>query len=61
MRDIIALVGIVGAIIVGSIVASPVVTIPQCVEDAVIVGAGDYVDGRWSEYVCGPSVDDMGL
>ena len=35
--------------------------IPRCDEDAVIIGAGEYANGRWSQYVCGPSVDDMPL
>jgi len=33
-------------------------SIPQCSEDAVIVGVGDFVNGRWSQYVCGPALDD---
>ena len=35
--------------------------IPRCDEDATIVGTGEYAHGRWSGYVCGPSVDDMPL
>jgi hypothetical protein len=31
---------------------------PACEEDASIIGTGDFVAGRWSAYVCGPSVDD---
>jgi hypothetical protein len=33
--------------------------IPACQEDAVIVGQGDFVEGYWTEYVCGPSLDDF--
>ena len=33
--------------------------IPQCHEDAVIVGIGDFENGRWTEYICGPSLDDF--
>lgn len=32
--------------------------VPACAEDVVLVGQGDFVDGYWSEYVCGPAVDD---
>lgn len=31
---------------------------PACPEDAVLVGVGSFEHGRWSEYVCGPAVDD---
>ena len=34
--------------------------VPRCQEDAVIVGMGDFNHGRWSEHVCGPSLDDFG-
>jgi hypothetical protein len=44
------------AIIVGTMGFSP--SIPQCAEDAVVVGSGSFDNGRWSEYRCGPSVDD---
>lgn len=33
-------------------------TLPQCQEDVVIVGVGDFENGRWSDYECGPAVDD---
>ena len=33
-------------------------TIPQCAEDVVLVGIGDFEDGRWTSYICGPAVDD---
>ena len=32
--------------------------IPACEEDAVTIGTGDFVAGRWSAYRCGPSADD---
>ena len=32
--------------------------LPQCPEDTVIVGTGDYHAGRWTAYECGPAVDD---
>lgn len=37
---------------------SPVRYIPRCAEDAVLIGAGAFVNGRWSRYRCGPAVDD---
>ncbi len=32
--------------------------IPQCHEDVVLVGVGDFENGRWDSYICGPAVDD---
>lgn len=32
--------------------------IPKCGEDVVLVGAGQFEDGHWDYYVCGPAVDD---
>ena len=34
-------------------------SIPQCHEDVVLVGVGDFENGRWSSYACGPAVDDF--
>ena len=31
---------------------------PRCVEDVVIVGTGDFENGRWDAYTCGPAADD---
>ena len=33
---------------------------PRCEEDATLIGApgASFMDGRWSKYACGPSVDD---
>lgn len=33
--------------------------IPACPEDAMLVGTGQFADGRWDAYVCGPAVDDV--
>ena len=33
---------------------------PRCQEDAVIIGQGDFDDGRWEYYTCGPALDDYG-
>lgn len=32
--------------------------VPRCVEDAVIVGFGEFENGYWEYYQCGPSRDD---
>jgi len=32
--------------------------IPVCQEDAVLLGAGSFENGRYSTYVCGPAADD---
>lgn len=39
--------------------ASTAATLPQCEEDAVLIGTGDFDNGRWSAYMCGPAVDDF--
>lgn len=36
----------------------PTFPMPRCEEDAVIVGNGEFADGYWSRYECGPSLDD---
>ena len=36
------------------------VGIPSCPEDAALVGTGYFQWGRWTSYVCGPAIDDMG-
>lgn len=33
--------------------------IPKCQEDQVLVGQGEFHDGRWDVYVCGPALDDF--
>ena len=35
--------------------------IPQCQEDVVLVGIGQFENGRWDNYICGPAVDDYGV
>ena len=32
--------------------------VPQCQEDVVLIGQGDFEHGRWTQYTCGPAVDD---
>jgi len=34
--------------------------IPPCPEDVVLVGSGEFDDGYWTEWVCGPALDDFG-
>ena len=31
---------------------------PRCQEDVVIIGYGQFDNGIWSDYGCGPAVDD---
>ena len=31
---------------------------PRCQEDVVIIGYGQFDDGIWSDYGCGPAVDN---
>lgn len=32
--------------------------IPVCEEDQVLMGTGEFKNGQWSQYTCGPAVDD---
>jgi len=55
---------LVGLIIIGLLVGvvyliTSTRTVPQCAEDVFILGVGDFVEGRWSSYVCGPALDDL--
>lgn len=34
-------------------------TVPHCPEDATIIGFGDYDNGHWTHYGCGPALDDF--
>lgn len=33
--------------------------LPRCQEDQVLVGEGNFEDGYWEGYVCGPTLDDV--
>lgn len=33
--------------------------VPQCQEDHVLLGTGDFDEGRWTSYECGPAADDF--
>lgn len=35
--------------------------IPECPEDSLLVGIGDFEAGRWEAYECGPARDDYRL
>lgn len=35
--------------------------VPQCEEDQVLIGTGEFTGGRWSSYRCGPAVDDFAV
>ena len=32
--------------------------IPRCTEDVVLMGGGQFIDGRYETYGCGPAMDD---
>ena len=32
--------------------------VSRCQEDVVLVGQGQFQDGKWDYYVCGPNLDD---
>ncbi len=34
------------------------VQVPVCQEDSVLVGVGSFNRGRWTQYECGPALDD---
>ena len=56
----------VGAVIASAVIVLFLITalvagtrpVPQCEEDQVLIGTGDFDAGRWDAYVCGPAVDD---
>lgn len=33
--------------------------IPTCNEDVVLVGVGNFENGRYDNYICGPALDDF--
>lgn len=47
--------------LVGYLMAAEVTvtsSLPRCAEDCVIIGYGQFENGTWSDYGCGPAVDD---
>lgn len=53
-----ALIAILLTLIIFAIVNPPPI-IPRCPEDATIIGFGEYEDGRWDHYSCGPALDEL--
>jgi len=43
----------------GTMYAPMLRSVPTCAEDVVLIGAGEFSDGRWDYYVCGPAVDNF--
>lgn len=57
----VALAGVVAlsvAVPIGRDIAGALRLTPTCPEDEVLVGVGTFDHGRWSKYICGPSLDD---
>lgn len=46
------------AILATALLINEEMKFPKCSEDVVIIGGGDFVDGRWTYYSCGPARDD---
>jgi hypothetical protein len=32
---------------------------PKCAEDVVLQGTGEFINGRWEGFECGPARDDL--
>ena len=47
------------ALVTAGLLAPDPPSIPQCPEDAVIVGNGEFDNGLWDWYSCGPALDDF--
>ncbi len=62
MRRVIAVVLIAATFAVGFAVGLDFHSqppLPHCPEDAVIVGTGQFHNGTWTAYRCGPARDDF--
>ena len=60
-RQLLTIYGYCLLMAVAIVIAAVAITtphIPACEEDQVLVGTGDFDHGHYSEYVCGPAVDD---
>jgi len=44
---------------VGAMYVPTLRSVPTCAEDVVLIGAGEFHNGRWEYYVCGPAVDNF--
>lgn len=51
---------VAAALIVAGCAAAGAISpsLPHCEEDQAIVGVGSFDNGRWSDYQCGPALDD---
>lgn len=56
MKALAIVVMMLGILTFASIISLP--RTPQCAEDVVLVGVGEFNDGRYSAYECGPAFDD---
>lgn len=54
MVPVMAILMFVGLLVVAAAPYLSLRTMPKCEQSAVLVGAGDFVAGRWSSYECGP-------
>lgn len=53
-------IGILLAIIIGSATDDhPEMLLEKCQEDQVLIGIGDFEDGAYERYLCGPAIDDF--
>lgn len=43
---------------IGSCCSADTSSVSACAEDVVLIGVGDFENGRWSHYQCGPALDD---
>ena len=55
---VVLVVSFVIVVVVAVILAPVPPRMPQCPEDAVIVGNGEFDKGLWDWYSCGPALDD---
>jgi len=50
---------IIAGLLTGLVYTSTSRPVDPCYEDSVLVGEGQFENGRWTFYVCGPSIDDF--
>jgi hypothetical protein len=58
MYFILLAIAVVG-LTVGMLQRTKMREIPRCNEDVVLVGTGNFSNGMWTSYTCGPAVDDF--
>ncbi len=59
IRDIVVVIVLIMAILAIGATVGVFYVIPQCQEDQVLLGTGDFQRGRWTRYECGPAADDF--